>query len=104
MREVLKNNKLGGFDGWLGNEFGWSSKTAYNFINVAEKFSLVNFTNLDFGFSALYLLASPSVPDEAREAALSLAESGKKITHQVAKELVEKYKQESAVKQQTITS
>ena len=79
----------GMFIGWLKIEFGWTRMTANNFIHVAERFKLENFSHLDFAPSALYLLASPSIPEDAREEALSRAESGERITHRVAKEIVE---------------
>jgi hypothetical protein len=57
----------GNFGPWLDREFGWSDKTAENFINVyklSSKFE--NFSNLDLSLSGLYLLAAPSTPDQAR--------------------------------------
>ena len=43
---------------WIEREFGWTDKTAQNFMNVAERLPLIskveNFTNLDA--SGLYLL------------------------------------------------
>lgn len=95
-----------GFDGWLQLEFDWSRSTAYNFMNVASKCPTVG--HLDFSPKVLYLLASPSAPEEARQEALTLAESGEKITHAKAQELVAKYKAEAEAakqeKQQAIVS
>src|SRR5262245_28324036 len=48
---------------WLDREFGWTDKTAENFINVfklSAKFQ--NFSNLDLPLSGIYLLAAPSTP------------------------------------------
>lgn len=78
---------------WLDVEFGWTNETARRFMNVASKFN--NLLNLDsFGQSALYLLASPSTPDEAREEALNRASNGEVITHKAAKEIVNSYKED----------
>jgi len=78
---------------WLDVEFGWKTTTAWNFMMVATKFS--NFEDLDsFGQSALYLLASPSTPDEAREEAINRASNGEVITHKAAKEIVNSYKED----------
>ncbi len=79
----------GTFIAWLKMEFGWTRRTANNFIHVAERFKWENFSHLDFAPSALYLLASPSITEEARDEALSRAESGEAITHRVAKEIIE---------------
>ncbi len=62
---------------YLDREFGWADRTARNFINVAENFKLENFSDLSIGPSALYLLASPSTPESAREEAVAQAEAGK---------------------------
>jgi hypothetical protein len=69
---------------WLAAEFGWSERTAENFMRVYDlhgKFA--NFADLDVPLSALYLLAAPSTPDKAlfaiaqragKDAGLSLLE------------------------------
>jgi hypothetical protein len=73
----------GGWLPWLNREFGWSDKTAENFMNVHrltkfEKFS--NLADLTIDASALYLLAAPSTPDEARDAVIERAKAGETIT------------------------
>jgi hypothetical protein len=66
---------------WLEREFGWTDKTAENFINVhkltgkSEKFS-----NLSLPVSGLNLLAAPSTPNEARDEIMERAEVGKPVT------------------------
>jgi hypothetical protein len=65
---------------WLDREFGWTDKTAENFINVYKlsgKFE--NFSNLDLPLSGLYLLAAPSTPEAARAEIIERAEKGEKI-------------------------
>jgi hypothetical protein len=65
---------------WLDCEFGWSDKTAENFINVyklSSKFE--NFSNLNLPLSGLYLLAAPSTPPEARDQIIEQAKAGKSV-------------------------
>jgi hypothetical protein len=107
--EVRDRLEHGQFLHWIETEFGWKKSTAYNLINVASNFQPVG--NFDFSPKVLYLLAAPSVPEEARQEALCLAESGEKITPAKAQEIIAKHKaeaeaakQEVKEKQQTITS
>ena len=80
--EVRSQLEYGQFDGWLSAEFGWSRRTAYNFINVYKAFSEnTNFAHLDIAASALYKLAAPSTPKSVRHKILDKAQKGKKITH-----------------------
>lgn len=87
----------GGFMPWLEAEFGWSWKTANNFIRVAETYDgkLVNFTN--FQPSALYALASNKVPEKVREDFAAVAEAGEKVTHSAVKEAIAERKAAEAL-------
>jgi hypothetical protein len=87
--------RLGGngkFNDWLEAELGWSERTAHNFIGVYSKFGAANFALENVAVSALYLLAAPSTPAEAVEVAKQIADSGEKVTHKVAKEVVRQAK------------
>lgn len=80
--EVRSHLRHGQFDAWLRAEFGWSRRTAYNFMNVYETFQeRANLSDVDIATSALYLLAAPSTPPEVREQYLQQARAGKKLTH-----------------------
>ena len=82
LTQVRAQLEHGQFEGWLSAEFGWSRRTAYNFINVYEAFSeTTNFYQLDIATSALYKLAAPSTPKSIRHKFLAKAQQGKKITH-----------------------
>ena len=62
---------------WLAAEFGWSERTAENFMRVYDlhgKFA--DFADLEVPLSALYLLAAPSTPDNALFAAAARAGNG----------------------------
>lgn len=63
---------------------------AQNFMSVAGHFGpkTAIITDLTIQPTAAYLLAGPSVPDEARQRAVKRAEAGEKITAAVAKEIL----------------
>ena len=85
------------FTPWIEAEFGWEITTAQRFMRVASVFGDKQQIAV-FGQSALYLLASPSTPDEAVQEAVERAGQGEKITHAVAKEIVQKHKEPEATK------
>jgi hypothetical protein len=70
VRETLPH---GQFLPWLRAEFGWSERSAQNFMSVAEQFKSAKIADLPIQPSAAHLLAAPSVPDEAREKAVEKA-------------------------------
>jgi len=107
--EVRDRLEHGQFLQWIETETEIGKSTAYRFMDVAEKLPTVG--SLDFSPKVLYLLASASTPEPAREEALSLAESGEKITPAKAHKIIAKHKaeaeaakQEVKEKQQTITT
>jgi DNA modification methylase len=82
LAEVRSKLKHGQFDNWLKAEFGWSRRTAYNFINVYETFSeRAKFAHFNIATSALYLLASPSIPQDIKDQFIEVAQTGQKVTH-----------------------
>jgi gas vesicle protein len=90
----------GQFLPWLKGEFGWSERSAQNFMSVAEKFKSAKIADLPIQPSAAYLLAAPSVPDEAREKAVEKAVAGEEITFASAKEIVAEVKRKKRPKRQ----
>jgi hypothetical protein len=88
---------------WLKDEFGWHRQTAENLINVFECSKVRNFSTLDVPVSALYLLAAPSTPDEAREAVVTAAADGDRLTHAEVKEIVAKAVADARLEQQQTT-
>ena len=96
--EVRSQLKHGQFEVWLSAEFGWSRRTAYNFINVYEAFGeRTNFARLDIATSALYKLAAPSTPSSVRQEFLDKAEKGEKITHKKISQALNPLKNSSIV-------
>jgi len=69
----------GNFSAWLSAEFSWSGSAASKFMQVAEQFKFVNFTNLEVAPSALYALASGSTPETIRQEFIQRAEAGEPI-------------------------
>lgn len=86
--EVKQQLGHGKFGNWLEAEFGWTDRTAQNFMRVADTFKSENFSDLALAPSALYLLASPSTPDEARQEAIERARQGEVVSRAVAREIV----------------
>jgi len=89
----LAKHNGGTFQAWCRLEFGWSKASAYNFINVFNQFgSRPNIGQLDAGLSALYMLAAPGVPDEARDEAIARAEQGERITVPAAATIIQSFR------------
>jgi hypothetical protein len=80
----------GRFGPWLRPEFGWGERMAQNYMAVAEAFGPKTEIIADLAIqpTAAYLLAAPSAPDEARQAALERAEAGEQIATTVAKDIL----------------
>lgn len=96
LADVRSRLKHGQFDVWLKAEFGWSRRTAYNFINVFEAFGeRANLAQISIATSALYLLAAPSTPQEMREEVLQRAKEGEAITHKELRQVLKEEKSPS---------
>ena len=81
--EVRSKLAHGQFDSWLTAEFGWSRRTAYNFIKVYEAFpERATVAQVNIAASALYQLSSPSTPPEVKQDFIKRAQGGEKITRQ----------------------
>jgi hypothetical protein len=91
VKETLPHGKFGP---WLRVEFGWTERTARNFMTVAQRFGPRTeiISELRIEPTAAYLLASPSAPPEASTAALQRAQRGERITTSVAKEILSSFR------------
>ncbi|MEH2072597.1 MAG: DUF3102 domain-containing protein [Nostoc sp.] len=97
LAEVRSQLKHGQFETWLKAEFGWSRRTAYNFINVYETLAeRANLAQINIATSALYLLAAPSTPQNVREELLQRAHEGETITHKSIRQVIDSEKSKSA--------
>jgi hypothetical protein len=79
---------------WLDQELGWTEKTAQRFIKVyefsqADIFKYDKLSNLEVPVSAIYLLAAPSTPNEARESIIERARNGESVPVVEVKRVIE---------------
>lgn len=97
IRKHIQDNKVpGGFDGWIANEFDWSRSQAYRLIEIATVFG--DCPNLGhYDQSAMYQLAAPGTPQEARDEARQLADAGKYVDYTTASDLINKVKGDGGV-------
>jgi hypothetical protein len=96
LAQVRSQLKHGQFETWLKAEFGWSRRTAYNFINVYETLAeRATLAQIDIATSALYLLAAPSTPQNVREEFLQRAHEGQTITYKNIRQVIEEEKSKS---------
>lgn len=95
----------GQFIRWVKSELGISRTQAFNYENVYKVFrNCSNFEQLKIHDAASYLLASPSTPDSAREEAIKRATQKETISHELAKEIVQRHKQILSNTAETVTS
>jgi len=96
---VKQRLERGQWGAWLATEFHWSSDTAENLMSAA-RLALQNPKFSEFedriARSAMYLLASDSTPEPAREEAIRRAEAGEEIGVKDAREIVQAAKAEQA--------
>lgn len=82
LTDVKARLQHGQFGAWIEREFQMSAVSAWNFMRVYTRFgdksSIIE--DLNLGPTVLYLLAAPSVPDEAVELVLDRARAGEHVT------------------------
>ena len=84
----------GQFSDWMLTEFHLSQRMAQNMMNVTERFGAKNETVSLFSDSALYLLAAPSTPEGAIEAAARLAQQrGRSPSRSELKAIIDAHKE-----------
>jgi DNA N-6-adenine-methyltransferase (Dam)/Protein of unknown function (DUF3102) len=86
--EVKARLPRGSFDAWSKAEIGMERATAYRFMQVAGTFGK-SYQIDTIAPSALYLIASPSTPEETRAELIGRAEQGEAITYSAARDLIE---------------
>ena len=96
--EVKAKLGHGHFRSWLKAEFKWSVSTATRFMQVAEQFKCTNLMHLSIAASALYELAAPSTPIDARLEAIERASFGEVISYSKAKEIAGHYHSATEIK------
>jgi hypothetical protein len=97
--QAQKHAGRGAWLAWIEAEFGWSDQTAYNFIHLYEAQQspeFQKFWNSDLPVSALYRLAAPNTPVEARQKIAQLIEAGEKPSVAEVTEVVARAKNGAA--------
>lgn len=91
VRALLRHNKAGGFEAWYESE-GFKRTFVYGCMDVFNNLAnLPENGRLTFDISALFALAGPSTPVEARTEVIERAQAGEKITQKVVSEVKEKF-------------
>jgi hypothetical protein len=86
---------------WLEVEFKWSNQQARRCMHIFERKSeLNNLLNADLPVSALYLLAAPSTPKEARNEIIERAQAGESVSVAKTKRVVKRHKSPSSKRKQ----
>jgi Protein of unknown function (DUF3102) len=92
-RRLTEAKKLvghGNWLNWLDAEFGWTDRTALNFMHVFQMWpESETVSDLDINISALYRLARPSTPVAAREEIIKRADAGTPITVANVEDVIE---------------
>lgn len=98
LAEVKDRLGHGRFGYWLDQEFGWSDRTARSFMAAARSFKTEIISDLSIAPTALVMLASPSVPEAARQQAIQLATSGLPINTKQARQIIDQHRPAPAPK------
>jgi hypothetical protein len=89
----------GKFLTWLAAEFGWSERTAENFMRVYDlSRKSEKFADLGVPVSALYLLAAPSTPDKALEEVAMRVGNGNGLSVAEVKDIITKSRRGSSLR------
>lgn len=91
----------GQYEKWIQDEFGWKLTTAWNFRNVAQTFKSSDFEGLNILPSVLYLIATPSFSDKARQIILERARRGEHTSYKEARIIGDRYKDASNSEDET---
>jgi hypothetical protein len=85
---------------WLQAEFAWSETSARRFMDIFMLFESANLANLPrlmtLAPSSVAELAAPSIPEVARREILDKVEQGQQVPHKRVKEIIKRYKSDSA--------
>ena len=92
LTEVKDRLGHGRFGYWLDQEFGWSDRTARSFMAAARTFKTEIISDLTIAPTALVMLASPSVPEAARQQAIQLATNGLPVNTRQARQIIDQHR------------
>jgi Protein of unknown function (DUF3102) len=96
--EVVASGKLlltvkaalphGTFGKWLVAEFGWTERTAQNYMRAAETYGSNTKCVSDLPLKTIYQLQAPTVPESVRADVFSMAERGERPTEVAVKTMI----------------
>ena len=78
----------GNWASWLKTSFGWTDRTAENFMRVYDTFKSETVSDLNLPIVSLYLLAAPSTPCGVRDDVIERVKRGELVSHNEIKALV----------------
>src|SRR5262249_8201567 len=83
----------GNWSTWLEREFGWTDRTALNFMHVYQMApNPKRISDLNLPLISLNLLAAPSTPETVRQDVIERAASGEELSHAQVKAAVDEAK------------
>jgi hypothetical protein len=82
----------GAFGRWLVAEFGWTERTAQNYMRAAETYGSNTKCVSDLPLNTIYRLQAPTVPESVRNEVLSLSERGERPTEVMVKAMISEAK------------
>lgn len=93
VKERFGEHRDGRYTEFVTKRLGWSMSQARNFLSVYEMFERANFARSDLDAltiptSSLYLIAAPSTPIQARDAALEKAATPGGISREEVETLI----------------
>src|SRR5271163_1886164 len=88
LREVKAALPHGSFGKWLEAEFGWTARTAENYMRAAEAYGSNTKCVSDLPLKTIYQLQAPSVPESVRANVFSMAERGERPTQELVEALI----------------
>ncbi len=78
----------GEFGRWLESEFGWSARSAENYMRVAETYGPTAQRVAHLPLGVVFRLAAPTIPTEVREDVLLRADRGERPTERAVGDLI----------------
>jgi hypothetical protein len=82
----------GAFGKWLEAEFGWTERTAQNYMRAAETYGSNTKCISDLPLNTIYRLQAPTVPESVRNEVFSLSERGERPTEVMVKAMISEAK------------
>jgi hypothetical protein len=96
---LAEDGRDGAFAPWVERECGFTSRTAYNYMRVFQRFCPSNTETIShFSPTALYALTAPETPEAATKEAIKQADKGHRLDLEQAKAIIEKFREKKPAK------